>query len=554
MTTLSTVEVSAVCGLHVSLVQLVGQRLVSHSPLNRSELRAFRKMTRSSGSPRPGGYRRFWFRWPRRSGKTSRIGAPCAVAYALAPNPTSLAPGESAFIIASAPTRELCRTWLDTCAGLLEQLGEPIEKLAWSIRLPRRNTIIEVATGDQVSGRGKTAKLVVVEEAGGFPSDATAVGNLQDVMSKLAPTLATSGGPMLLIGTPLSKNGFFNASVERLLGNVDGDDLATTCATWAANPDITEKETHALEPNERAWKREWLAEPDDDEGAALESDDIAHCVRDLGIAPERITMALDQSGGKGDPYATSGAGRVLYQAHPAMPAEDLIVVVRELTRQWKPSAVLGWVLHKKVADEVALLARRWHAKVLIDSYGGNAWMAELASRGVRVEQVSMAPAAQMQRFKLLAHLIHSRRLVLPNDRALLQQLRSLREIVKSDGRVVYDVPRSRGHDDLVDALAVCVEAASKMQPSGGNIQQRVRLVRNADGRPCGFEKTFWTSDGMPCAPPPDTAFAADVREQHASMGITDVTDPVARAELEQRERTTYEAYSHGVNIRVRNQG
>lgn len=59
--------------------------------------------------------------------------------------------------------------------------------------------------------------------------------------------------------------------------------LVSFAETWLANPTISEEQTHALEPDERVWSREYAGQPGATLSAALDPRRRARLLRALVV-------------------------------------------------------------------------------------------------------------------------------------------------------------------------------------------------------------------------------------------------------------------------------
>lgn len=458
-----------VAGLPMSLAQVTMLRAIEGAELDRAQRSMFRTLTHTHWPTRPRseGYRDAYLRLGRRSGKSTRICAPLAVAGLLARVDHLLAPGETARVLLVAPNRDQTRTLLDASAGLLDLLGIPHERLTSAVRVEGLRVTIETTTADAVAPRGPTAVLVVVDEAALLPFEAGAEGNDRELVAALRPTLATTKGRFVMASTPWGRSGIHFERVEEHLGSAGGRAVAFAAPTWIVNPTITEEQTREEEPDDRTWRREWAAIPGDVDSAAFSSSDLDACL-DEAIRYRDPTPGTSYSIG----YDEGGrqSARALVVTHKEFRKREGVVVevvVQDLVRRWPPGSGVD---HDAVMREVATISRRYNrARVLRDLFAGDAVSSALQRHGVRSEEASMSPQAQAQRFRDLQALIETHRIRLIPDPQLIGELRGLRETLHQGGRVTFSKGGRRGEfDDLADALALSVARALSLPPSGGN--------------------------------------------------------------------------------------
>jgi phage FluMu gp28-like protein len=116
-------------------------------------------------------------------------------------------------------------------------------------------------------------------------------------------------------------------------------------------------------------------------------------------------------------------------------------------------------------------------RACLDATGLGEMLAENARRafGYRVEPVKFTPEVKADLAQRLRLFFEDRRVRIPEDRALREDLHSVRRIVTPSGNVRYDAERSeRGHADRFWALALALHAAENPR---GPVEYRSVLRR-----------------------------------------------------------------------------
>jgi hypothetical protein len=558
-------ELCALAGLPLSLAQLVILKAVEGVPLNRTERAMLRRLTGAGllGKANPAGYRECYVRCGRRSGKSTRVAAPLAVAALLRDVDHLLAPGEQARVLLIAPRRDQTRILLDSVSGLLDLLGVAHEKLASGIRVEGLRTSVEVTTADGVAPRGPTSVCVVIDEAAMLPYLAGSAGQDRELIASAKPTLATTGGTLIVLSTPLGREGVHYERVEALHGQLDGRGVAFVAATWVMNPDKfpDEASTRVLEEDDRVWRREYAAIPGEADNSAFAADDIECCV-DRGrryndaVPGLRYAVGFDEGGRR--------AARALIVAHRELrhaPAGHQEVTVVDFVRRWPPGQQVD---HDAVMRDVAAIAKRYNgATVVRDNFAGDAVASALARHETASNEVSMSSSAQAERFRDLQRLVESHRLRLPEDEQLLREMRGLRETLHQGGRVAFAKGNGKGEfDDLVDALALATAKAAKLPPGGGDIvilkPAEFYWKREAPRSyvPAVYGRRLPNGQIVPCQPPPGPD--ADIaRQERFAQGCFTPEDEVllGREEIDRRMQAGGTAPSaprpRSLSIRVR---
>lgn len=464
-------ELVAIAGLPMTLAQMVVLKTIEGGPLDARERRMARRLTGANmlAPPKPGGYSEAYLRCGRRSGKSTRIAAPLAVAALLADVDHVLAPGEGARVLLVAPRRDQTRTLLDACSGLLDLLGVAHEKLNSLIRVQGLRVSIETSTADEVAGRSASAVLVVVDEAALLPYESGAAGNDRELVAALKPTLSTTGGRFVMLSTPWGQEGVHFEKTEQLWGQLSGRGVAFRAPTWLLNsakfPD--EASTRAFEEDEKIWSREWAAIPGHHDSAAFSPDDL-ESGRDKGVRQRDPVPGIAYACGYDEGGRHSARACVIthdeLRSTPAGSHARFTIV--DFAKRWEPGRGTD---HDEVMKQVAAIAGRYNnAVVQRDLFSGDAVQSALRRHATASTEVSMAPQQQTQRFRDLQVLVETHRLRLLDDERLLKEMRGFRETLHQGGRISFH-GSTKGGDDLVDALCLAAAKSAKLVPGGGDI-------------------------------------------------------------------------------------
>jgi len=317
---------------------------------------------------------------------------------------------------------------------------------------------------------GFTSVLVIADEAARWQSDEGAANPAEEVLAALRPTLATQPTAVEVVcSSPRTKDDYHAQLVAK------GDDdhqVVSIGTTWACNPSLTEADCRALEPDPRAFRREFGAEPSDAVAAAF-PDGVDHCVargvsRRAPIPGGRHAVTVDV-GLRHDLTCILVSHAELRSRSDGPPLRALVVD----SATWLRPGFLG-LKHVKLSDvEEALVAvcRDYGVTtVRSDSHEAAGLSERLTARSIRLEVVSMTPAQQEQRSSLLTGHVGAGTLDLLDDAELAEELNQA-ELVLSGGRWLISAPRRRSaHDDGVDALLLACEVCQSLPPSGGDIE------------------------------------------------------------------------------------
>lgn len=319
--------------------------------------------------------------------------------------------------------------------------------------------LIEVwslASGDAVA-RGRSYHLVVVDEAA-FAPDLEAQWDYA-----IGPTLLDTGGVAWIASTPRGRNGFY-----RLWLRYEG------VAGWGLhhapsyeNPHLNREwleEFRRTRPAE-AYRQEILAEWTDVEGRVFAEDALTRAMVLPGPTAPR----------EGGRYA---AGVDLAQAH-----DYTAIAVLELGPPHRLVHAERWrgLSYTLTAKKVAEVLARYQAVAAVDATGvGRPVLEEIRAawplaRGVTITSGRGRREDSVGKEDLVSELVVGLErggIELYPHPQLLEELRAFEAVPLPGGGVRYSAPTG-GHDDLVLALALAVEAA-RWTPTGPAYRVRGR--------------------------------------------------------------------------------
>jgi hypothetical protein len=563
---ISPSEVAARAKLNLSLAQRTALKAACGEPLDDDERSTFRTLTGTwFADPRPGGYQRVAICAGRRSGKTVHVAAPLAVSALLSRCDDLLAPGERGRVLLIGPTLDHVRQLLDGIAGVLDRLGVAFRRTEREIEPIGLRTIAVATVADAVAVRSGTALLAIVDEAALLPSEEGAAGRDVDVLASITPALATTGGRLILTSSPWGEAGALFDTFAAFWKKTSSATLAMRGATWLWHPALSEQKCHDLEPDRRTFDREYGAQfghnsdafisggrrailPSVDRGRLVNIPQAGVqyvCAVDAAFRRDRFVIAIAHREMRNRPDSTLADVTVVDYVRVLVPTPD------------KP------IDFTRAIEEVAATAKRFNrATVLHDSFSSDALASALKSRGIRAQECPMHPAAQAARFDLLLSKLRSPdELRLPDDPRIVAELVDLRIKLHSGGRVEIAAPQRRGHhDDIADALALCVQGAAALPPGGGDLkcsfraswgegglQTRVQWYREVNaptGAGTGVER-------LPCVPP---VGAVGWDQYVAQCTATGTIDPAVEKWKHEQGQYGNQPTQQGLNVPVRHNG
>lgn len=359
-------------------------------------------------------------------------------------------------LLALAPERaRLYGVAVDESQGalLIDAIGGFVARtpgLAGALRVETKRVVVpasgatfEVLPADGASAFGLRPYMVVADEVAAWPDTPSARLLREAVLSSLAKRADARFVVLTSAGDPSSW-------AYRLLVQ------ARTSVRWRANEipgpvpwvsaEALEEQRALLTPSQyaRLHQNVWTAPEDrlssaDDVRACVTHDDVLEPVVghryvagvDLGLKKDSAVVAVCHAEREGDVV------RVMVDRVDAfVPRKDRPVDL----------AV--------VEETVALVARRYnHARVMFDPHQAALMMQNLKRRGVRVEEYVFTQTSISRVAINMFRLLRDRRLGLPNDEALLDELAHVRLRETSPGvfRIDHDSDR---HDDRAIAVGL----------------------------------------------------------------------------------------------------
>jgi hypothetical protein len=324
---------------------------------------------------------------------------------------------------------------------------------------------IEVRAANFRRLRGVTSVAVVASEVA-FWQDAESANADVEILTALRPSLATTGGPLILITTPYARRGEVWEIYQRHYG-AKGDSriLVAQGTSRDFNPTLRQSVIdRAMERDPAAASAEYLAQFREDIAAFVSRE-----VVESAVVPGRHELApvsaisylgfIDPSGGSVDAMTVA-------ISHRDQDGRAVLDAVREVRPPFSPEAVIG--------EFAGLLKSYGVGHVAGDKFGGEFPVEQFAKVGIRYEQ-SAVPKSDI--YRDLLPLLNSGRVALLDHPRLVAQLCSLERRTARGGRDSIDHPPN-AHDDIANAAAGAILLAQ-----GGQAAPWSRESLLIDGKP-----------------------------------------------------------------------
>jgi hypothetical protein len=425
----------------------------------------------------------------RRSGKSKVIALVGAAEAVLSGREQRLSPGEIGLVAILSPTRFQSRIIYSYLKAVFDSTpllrNEVVEEKKEGFRL-KNGVEVAIITGDPRSCRGFSVIACIVDEIAHFGlSEESKVRSDMELIRALRPSLASTGGRLLSVGTPYAARGYAFETFKRAYGSDVPDVLCWNAPSLLMNPTLSEKIVkRAIEEDPIAANVEYCT------ATGLFREDVESFISRAAVEalvvpgrkelPPRSGIAYaafcDVSGGKHDDAGLAIAHR-----------EDRVVVLDCLECYKAPHNP-----YEVVANMVATLRRYGCDRAIGDAYAAEWTRSAFQSHGIDYERCSTsiwkegaAVKDKVAKPKAVLYLellprLHSGEVELLDNETLINQLASLQRRTRSGARDSIDHPPG-GHDDLANVLAgVCDAAVQRVVTAGVidlNVAEHPPLVR-----------------------------------------------------------------------------
>lgn len=413
-------------------------------PLEEGGAQLFRSCTGREGyAPPPGGWREAVAIVGRQAGKTRAAAA--VVSYEAAMAQPSL-DGERYALLLAQDHRAAMRSAFSyikstfQASPLLRRMI--VSETADTLRLD--NGVNVAAYPCRPSAvRGLRAVVAVLDELAFFTStDGYATDT--EMLRAIRPTLATTGGRLIVLSSPYGQTGALYDLHKRHHGRDGAPVLVWQADAPTMNPTLPADYLERMrEDDPEAYASEVMGQFRAGLSLLFDPEQVAACVnaeRPRELPPRegvRYVAFTDPSGGRSDAFTCAVA-----HAEGTGDARPCIVdVVRRWPAPFNPSGV--------VAECADLLRRYGVSRVTGDRFAGE-WPRE-QFRAHRVEY-EVAPLDRSALYLALLPVVNARQVELPEDPVLLRELRGLERQRGSSGRDRVDHRRG-AHDDSANAVA-----------------------------------------------------------------------------------------------------
>ena len=434
-----------------------------------------------------GGRRQCVLRVGRRGGKSSTL---CRIAVLEALyGEHVIPPGDVGIVGIVSVSRDEAASRLRTIKAILDALRVRYRERDQTIELQDRPIVFRVFTASVAGVVGGTWICAICDEVSRWRDAESGANPATQVLASLRPTLATMPfARIFLSSSPLAN---LDAHATAFDAGETDFQIVAHAPTWVANPSITEAETHALEPDEKVWSREFAAIPSAAVSGAFAAEDIEAAFRPHPKGRYyRPIIVTDVSSGRGDSFtwcpqwwcrASLNTDDILREVGPgggivAVLGDDGRPLIREdAAPKYRPQLVIGniesidgkfygaidleTIVRRFIGD-----ARRCRAKRIIgDQRESLAMFSACGRHGYRFDSIPWTEPRKVNAVARIRRMLAERSIVLPlGDQALRDELVQFEEKILPSGAISFSAPRNR-HDDRVALLITAAMADADAQ-------------------------------------------------------------------------------------------
>jgi len=306
--------------------------------------------------------------------------------------------------------------------------------------------------------------------------------------------LGSSEGRIIMISSPLGKEGFFYEKYDQGFRHGDLGRLCISAPTWEVNPTVPAEEfrRHFLSDPKKFWTEFGAVFTDRRRGWIENEQDLLDCVnkalKPIRTGKTRRSHYLGMDVG----VTKDGDGTAISIGH--VDEEDRIIL--DLLEEMKAGE--GDYIDQdrlefdQIADRVHELSRNFYiSEGMFDSWSGIPMEQALVKKGLsQIKSVAIKPELESRIWKNFKDMLFAQRLVLYDWPILpdkehcpyIEELLELQEEWRSKYIVIVQAPRIRGkHDDRSDSLSRMIWLASQHLGKKGYLSKQ-RSPREVDPR------------------------------------------------------------------------
>jgi len=298
-------------------------------------------------------------------------------------------------------------------------------------------------------------------------------------------TIGPSEGRIIMISSPLGKEGFFYDKFEQGFRHMDLGRLCISAPTWEVNPTVPPEEfkRHFLSDPKKFWTEFGAQFTDRRRGWIDNEQDLIDCI-DKNLKPAKAGrsrvvyyMGMDVGVTKDGDSTAIAIGHLDDEGVIVL---DLLVEMRAGEGDYADQERLEF---EQIADKVHELSRTFYiSEGMFDSWSGIPLEQSLSKKGLKqIKSVAIKPEFESRIWKNFKDMLFAQKIRLynwpvdPDKRhcPYIDELLELQEEWRSKYIVIVQAPKVRGkHDDRSDAIARMIWLASQKLGKKGYIAKK----------------------------------------------------------------------------------
>lgn len=290
-----------------------------------------------------------------------------------------------------------------------------------------------------------TCCAVIADEACFWRTDGESGLADVDILNAARPSLATTGGPMIIISSVYARRGeTFDLWDKHYGPKGDPRILVVQGASRDFNPSLPQSVVdRALERDAASARSEYLSAWRDDLENYVSLDVLRSCTGKFEVRPPMpgvaYTGGVDFAGGSGQDSLA-----LAFCHHDEAAGKVIVDLVHEWAPPFSPSQAM-----REVAELCAIYG--------VDTLVGDRWGGDFPREALRMAGVGyrVSDYTTSDAFVTLLPLMNSKEVELPRHDTLLKQLGALQRRPSSLGKDRIGHP-ANGHDDTAAAVAVAI--------------------------------------------------------------------------------------------------
>jgi hypothetical protein len=396
----------------------------------------------------------------RRSGKTKAMATLAVYLSTLVDWSDDLSLGEHGAALFLAPTEKMAERahrYSTEIIGHVELLSSLVEARTTNTMALKRGIDLETQPASWRHSRGFTSICVALDECAFLRTGDDSANPDTEILTALKPSLATTGGPMLLTSSPSTMEGIVYRLWKRHYGAAgDPRCLVVHADTRALNPSLRKSVIdRAYEDDPAAASAEYGGEFREPVSAYLDRAVVERAV-ETGVGERRPLPGVDYfafvdvAGGSGTDSFTCAVGHVARDA-------DRDVIVIDIAFETKPPFNPDDVVRTLCAH----LRASWRiTEIYGDAYGSQWPVSAFALHGITY-RASPLTASELYQHALPAWT--SGRVAMLDLPRCVEQLVGLRRRIGQGGR--ESIGHQRGsHDDLANVISGVIWKLTPVEP------------------------------------------------------------------------------------------